>query len=274
MESRLHTHVLFLILALLALDVLHFFLHPKESLQNFSPSMRPASPTEMRLTQPSYGFDVAFTIRANLFGRDQSDGPVVEISRTELRLAGVISSAEGDFGYAFIGEQNEPCRLYVSGEQIGRFKRLRSVFSDHVVIENEGTLETLWLPNPSQGALANLPTTTMGVPRGAQVPSRATARRAPQGKLADVFTYSEIRTRNQLQALHILRGKNDEALRSLGLLPGDLVIAVNGSPIQEYESAERVLHSLLTSKEPAVTVVREGRKTDVVVPQGALDEVR
>lgn len=97
--------------------------------------------------------------------------------------------------------------------------------------------------------------------------SAASALAAPKlaapGQLRDVFEYTERWSSGHLRAVQVF-GFSDLFLR-LGLLPGDLVIAIGDVSVQDYASGEAVLNSLIQANVSTVTIVRKGKKQDVRV---------
>jgi C-terminal processing protease CtpA/Prc len=51
----------------------------------------------------------------------------------------------------------------------------------------------------------------------------------------------------------------------LGLRPGDQVTAINGTPLDDRDRGEQILHTLSSSSEAHVTVIRNGQPQDLVL---------
>ncbi len=49
----------------------------------------------------------------------------------------------------------------------------------------------------------------------------------------------------------------------LGLRPGDQVTAINGTPLDDRDRGEQILHTLASSSEARVTVIRGGQQQDL-----------
>jgi C-terminal processing protease CtpA/Prc len=51
----------------------------------------------------------------------------------------------------------------------------------------------------------------------------------------------------------------------LGLRPGDQVTAINGTPLDDRDRSEQILHTLSSSSEAHVTVIRNGQQQDLTL---------
>jgi len=51
----------------------------------------------------------------------------------------------------------------------------------------------------------------------------------------------------------------------LGLRPGDQVTAINGTPLDDRDRSEQILHTLSSSSEARVTVIRGGQSQDLTL---------
>jgi general secretion pathway protein C len=163
-----------------------------------------------------------------------------------------------------IGLRGSSVALYKVGDQIQNGVRLHAVYPDRVLLEINGTIQTLGrtgnagiaMPSPPSRALSN--TAMFGFP-GQQVEVSA------PGLLRDALQYSELHVSGQLRAIQVTPGRDVQALQQLGLRPGDLIIAVNGTPIEEHPSGERALELLGNSSGGQVTIVRNGSRHDLAI---------
>lgn len=93
--------------------------------------------------------------------------------------------------------------------------------------------------------------------------SRPMRNEAP-GVLGQFMDFIEVRSEDgHLRAVQIAAGANSPRLHDVGLKPGDLLIAINGVPIESEATAEDFLTSLAKSEIGQVTVVRNGVKYDL-----------
>jgi general secretion pathway protein C len=114
-----------------------------------APADEPVHPTVTQAHRT--GPDVQRIAAAHLFGA----APVERLpgsnnapdTRLALTLSGIIALEDPDKGYAILSEEDKPAHLYATGAAVaGTTARLQKVFSDRVVLERQGELETLRLP--------------------------------------------------------------------------------------------------------------------------------
>ena len=69
----------------------------------------------------------------------------------------------------------------------------------------------------------------------------------------------------QHERLSRLPGPQPQAFTRLGLRPGDLVTAINGTPLDDRDRGEQILRTLSSSSEAHVTVMRNGQQQDLTL---------
>jgi S1-C subfamily serine protease len=67
------------------------------------------------------------------------------------------------------------------------------------------------------------------------------------------------------RGFRVYPGPNSDAFSRLGLRPGDLVIAINGSALDDPQRSTEVFNSLGSVAEARITVVRNGSQQDLVL---------
>jgi general secretion pathway protein C len=226
------------------------------------PSVRPASS----------GVNVQGLVANHLFdvpAVEQQDPANAPPSSANLQLAGTIATQDPKHGVAIVGDGGGPSRVYSVGENISGAS-LHSVYLDHVILNRNGALETLTLPRqvaPNRPPERHLP------PRGAD-PRTAQAvedirRRVQQdpGILDQVMRTvpSYDSGAQKLRGFRAYPGKNRLIFSKLGLRPGDLVTAINGTPLDDPQHAQDVFNTIQSSDHVTVTVDRGGQRQDITL---------
>ena len=234
---------------------------------------QPVLPAAVPRAQRS-GVNVQTVVAAHLFGVPVTDSSTQDPenapqSSANLLLAGTIATQDPKRGVAIISDGGAPAKVYSVGERIGG-AALHSVYLDHVILDRGGALETLLLPR--------------------QVPpnSRVTAaRRIPGGDPRTVAAVDNIRRMVQqdpsildqvmrtvasydnaagkLRGFRAYPGRNRAIFSKLGLKPGDLVTAINGTPLDDPQRSQDVFNTIQTSDHVTVTVERGGQKQDITL---------
>jgi general secretion pathway protein C len=232
------------------------------------PVLAPAPPRA-----PRSGVDIQTVVSAHLFGippaatQDEGNAPQ---SSANLLLAGTIATQDPKHGVAIISDGGAPSKVYSVGERIGG-AALHSVYLDHVILDRGGALETLLLPR-------QLPPSGRGP---------AVARRTPGGDPRTVAAVDNIRKMVQqdpnildqvmrtvasydnaagkLRGFRAYPGRNRAIFSKLGLKAGDLVTAINGTPLDDPQRSQDVFNTIQTSDHVTVTVERGGQRQDITL---------
>jgi general secretion pathway protein C len=204
---------------------------------------------------------LATIVNAHLFGSgvvaSGSDAPATSMP---LILAGVIADPDPAKGVAIIGENAAAGKLYAVGAAIPGGVHLHAVYADRVLLERNGGLETLMLPRTPLTAGAGRPLSP-----GVGGAPRTGATREPASLLAGLVRIQPVFNQGKLQGYRIFPGgtHGTSAFSQLGLKPGDLIEAVNGTALDDAGRAMEVLQTLSSSAAATVTVSRNGQAQEV-----------
>jgi general secretion pathway protein C len=220
------------------------------------------------------GVDVQTVVSAHLFGvavadpstQDPANAPQ---SSANLLLAGTIATQDPKRGVAIISDAGSASKVYSVGERIGGAS-LHSVYLDHVILDRGGALETLLLPR-------QLPPSARGAAvlrRPAADPRTAAAvdniRRMVQQDpsildqvMRTVASYDN--AAGKLRGFRAYPGRNRAIFSKLGLKSGDLVTAINGTPLDDPQRSQDVFNTIQTSDHVTVTIERGGQKQDITL---------
>jgi type II secretion system protein C len=141
---------------------------------------------------------------------------------------------------------------------------LQAVYRDHVVLDRSGNLETLKLPH-----LAVLEPAYQPVQSPPVAVDEAAVEPADAHKLADVMRIggSVDNGDGKLHGFRIYPGKSRLAFSGAGLHGGDLVIAVNGTSVEDQgpQQGQQVFDAFKSSAIAMLTVERNGQTRDITV---------
>jgi general secretion pathway protein C len=227
--------------------------------------------TNVAVHDHNVGLDVQSLVSAHLFGvaaadptaQDPANAPQ---STANLVLAGTIATSDPKRGVAIISDSG-PSKVYMVGDKLGGAS-LHSVYLDHVILDRGGALETLLLPR-LLGPGMRAPAVTR---RPAADPHTAAAvdsiRRMVQqdpGILDQVMRTvpSYDSAAGKLRGFRAYPGRNRQIFNRLGLKPGDLVTAINGTALDDPQHSQDVFNTIQTSDRVTVTIERAGQKQDI-----------
>jgi general secretion pathway protein C len=218
--------------------------------------------------QAKKAVDVASILRANLFGRsdpvlDSSNAPVTSMP---LVLGGVVAAwdARGTHnpkaGFALIGTSATDIRNYRVGGAVPGGARLHEVHRDRVLLDRGGSIEALLLP-PRLGMPPPPPPSPI-VTGAVPVQRMQQVMRENPALLNQIMSRSAVVVGGKLQGMRVNPGPNRQAFEKLGLRPGDLVTAINGTQLSD-QRAEDVFNSLSNAAEANITVERNGTRQEL-----------
>jgi general secretion pathway protein C len=226
--------------------------------------VRRAAPGDLRTqllpppARPHDAADAATVVRAHLFGQAPEPGAPPTETRLPLALAGVIATRMPEEGYALIGNQGQATQLLHTGSRLANGPRLFQVYVDRVVLEFEGTLQVLRLPKLSAGSGAVLvaaarpaaPAQVLDVAPTVDPRQAELNKGWFEGFYAKPKLVNGVPAGVQLQPMARYQ-------RDYGLKPGDVLTAINGTPIQDMDNAKTAVGQL-TDSSVTLTFIRNG----------------
>lgn len=212
------------------------------------------------------GVDLRTIVDAHLFGRvavNASDAPQTSIP---LVLAGVLALQDPSQGMAILGPNPAQAKLYAVGAAVPGGVRLHAVYRDHVLLDRGGALESLALPRKS--LVAAPPPVAVAPTPGQRLQALAQANNG--ALLGGLIRFQMVQGSGQpgkILGFRIYPGSrgNPGAFAQLGLRSGDLVTAVNGTPLDDPGRSNDVLLTLSNASSATVTVVRNGAQQDIAL---------
>jgi general secretion pathway protein C len=108
----------------------------------------------------------------------------------------------------------------------------------------------------------------MGVPQsaGSQVVERVKRMIAQDpGSVAEIMRPQPVFANGQQRGYRAYPGRNRAQFARLGLRPGDLVMSVNGTPLDDPQRGMEIFRSIGSSDQVRVTVERNGRPQELVL---------
>ena len=233
-----------------------------------APAVAPAADLPSTVTT---GPNVAGIVNAHLFGSAalEATGDAASAPQTNLRLtlAGTLAGGDPARGWAIIGESAQAARVYATGATVPGGARLKEVYADRVILERGGRLESLPLPRlAANGAAVPVAFTP---PAAAQQPSLADSVqnlvRQDPGAVSEIIRPQPVFAGGQQKGYRVYPGRNRAQFASLGLMPGDLVTAVNGAPLDDPNRGLETLRGIGAGGAVTLTIERNGTEQQVTI---------
>jgi general secretion pathway protein C len=221
---------------------------------------------------PRKPIDVQAIANAHLFGTtraevvDSSNAPPAQ---TNLILAGTWAGEDPAQGYAFIGESANTAKMYGVGKVVRGSTKLHAVYAEKVILETNGRLETLSLPRLGTGAAAGLvaarpPPPTRPQPSQFAENLRRVAETNPTA-FAEIVRPQPVFANGQQRGYRVYPGRQRQQFSRLGFQPGDLVLSINGTPLDDPQRGMEIFSTLSASDKVSVTVERNGQSQELTL---------
>lgn len=238
-----------------------------------------AAPARGTDAAPRRTTDASGIVAAHLFGIASAEDstPVaaapenVQETTLNLELKGTLAATTPAQALAIIADGSTE-KVYRVDESIRQGVTLHSVHRDRVILSRNGQLEALKLPQEY----------------ASNTSSRRPVSRAPVRATQPTPSVAQVLTQNQAQLLQIIRpapyfqdgamrgyrlypSSNRKAFAELGLRPGDIATAINGSPLTDPTSGAQIFASLGDTDSVSITIERDGAEETLTVNTSQLD---
>ncbi len=202
---------------------------------------------------------------AHLFGETHStvDDANAPQTSVQLVLAGVLAVPDPKRGLAIIGPSAGTAKLYTVGSAVPGGVNLYSVYSDRVLLDRGGVIESLFLPRKAPLAGTTAPQTAQSSP-GQRLATLAQGNSAVLGGLVRA---QPVFVGTKLSGYRIYPGGRTSvgAFTHLGLRPGDLITGVNGTPLDDPARANDILQTLSSMASANLTIQRNGQSQELTL---------
>jgi general secretion pathway protein C len=214
--------------------------------------------------------DVQAIVNAHLFGvagattPAETDPNAVATTRMNLLLLGTIARPDPSLGYAIIGESASSAKVYTVGKTITGGTKLHSVYPDRVILDRGGKLEALLLPKTFKGSPAPAPAASAALRASPNLAQQIQAMaQGNPGAITQIMRPQPVFANGQQRGYRVYPGRDRQQFARLGLMPGDLVTEINGTPLDDPSRGMEILQSINSASEVTVTVERNGQPTQI-----------
>jgi general secretion pathway protein C len=220
--------------------------------------------------------DVGAIVNAHLFGvagavdAGSGDPNAVATTQMALVLVGTIAHSDPALGYAIVGDSAATARVYAVGKTITGGTKLHAVYADRVILDRGGKLEALLLPKKytGGGTVATAPPPQAGGPMLGQRLQELAAQNP--AAITEIIRPQPVFANGQQRGYRVYPGRNRQQFTSLGLMPGDLVTAINGTPLDDPARGMEILQSMNSATQVTVTVERNGQSSQININNAAV----
>jgi general secretion pathway protein C len=233
---------------------------------------RQTAPPPAAAAPPAPQLDIGGLVNAHLFGNavvqnTNGDGANAPPSSMPLVLAGLLATDDPKEGMAIIGESAPAAKVVAVGQQVPGGATLHSVYNDRAVIDRNGVLESVMLPRRSAGTLGPPPppVATAAPQNDAAIERMRRLVSDDPSLIGQVMRPQPVFAGGKMRGFRVYPGANRQAFARIGLRAGDLVTAINGTPLDDKDRAQEIFATLNSATDARVTVTRNGRQQELVL---------
>ena len=245
-----------------------------------APVVNPASTGPSGAAAPTV--DAARISGRRLFGEavDEPAEPVaisvLEAPDTtlDLRLKATVSdSLEDSYGAAVISSSGVE-KTYTVADIIegAGSAQLHAIYSDRVILNRAGRLETLRLPREYPSAGAGLPSPPVSA-RTAGASSLRSVLSENASRITEVIQVAAHIEQGRMVGFRLNPGGEEQRFEALGFQSGDVVTEINGTAMTDPSRGLQVFESLGESTAANVTVIRDGAPRVLTIDTTQLGEL-
>jgi general secretion pathway protein C len=238
-------------------------------------TLPPPAPVAAPVSGPvAQAVDVGAIVNAHLFGEasapaaGSTDPNSVAATQMPLVLVGTIANTDPTLGYAIIGESAATAKVYGVGKTITGGTKLHSVYPDRAILDRGGKLEALLLPKKFSGGGMSAAAPAASPMLGDRLRDLASSNMTA---ITDILRPQPVFANGQQRGYRVYPGRNRAQFNRLGLLPGDMVTAINGTPLDDAARGMEILQTMNTASSVNMTVERNGESIQVNINNAQLD---
>lgn len=207
---------------------------------------------------PATAPDIAPALALAPFGKP-AIGEAGMATALPLELKGVFAARPAEASVAYISVSGAPAAAFRIGEVAGG-GTITAILRDRVILTNGGSSEFLAFPDPTLSPEARAAAAAKGpaapAPLVPGVPAAPV--NAPPAPPADIF--------QRLDASPVSGGYRIGDKAPPGMLAGDVVQSVNGTPLGDPAAAQGAFATAQASGSAQVQILRDGKRLTLTVP--------
>jgi general secretion pathway protein C len=231
-----------------------------------------ATPPPTSMAPVQKGVDIQAIVNAHLFDVPASapppDAANAKPTQANLVLTAVFASPDPDKGLAIIGESAQAARVFAVGGAVQPGLRLHQVYPDRVILDRAGSMEALSLPKRGTGALViNRPPPP---PQNQFVSNLRQMAETNPSAFAEIIRPQPVFANGVQRGYRVYPGRNRAQFSKLGLVPGDLVMSINGTPLDDPQRSMEIFNTMGSSDRVTVTVERNGQSQELTLNMAQL----
>jgi general secretion pathway protein C len=213
--------------------------------------------------------NVQSIVDAHLFGVanaevPEDNGANAPPTQMTLVLAATLAGPDPSNGFAIIGESAQSAKLYKTGAMVSG-ARLHAVYSDRAILDRSGKLEALVLPRQTPAGASFAAAPRPAANNNAFVNNLRHIAETNPSAFAEVVRPQPVFANGAQRGYRVYPGRNRQQFAKLGLQPGDLVLAVNGTPLDDPARGAEIFGTIGSADHVSLTIERNGQSQEITL---------
>lgn len=246
--------------------------------QSVLPAPAPLAVTLSDTSEPGSHGSFAELASLSIFGSAAGKPASAAINAPDTSLSwvlkGVLTDPDPARSSAILAPQGQPEKAYRVGASLPGNVRLEQVLADRVILARDGKLETLRLQRASLASSKSPARRTAALPRvdsnltiaadgGVARIDREEWMNNPQ-RFMEVVSATPVLIDGAMYGLEVSPARNAREFEAAGLQPGDVITAVEGTPVAEINDYRDILQTL-TGNTVSLSLDRNGEPTTITI---------
>jgi general secretion pathway protein C len=144
------------------------------------------------------------------------------------------------------------------------------VYSDRAILDTGGKLEKLVLPRASTPETAFAPPVQTAAPDGQFAANLRRIAETNPSMFAEIVRPQPVIANGAQRGYRVYPGRNRQQFAKLGLEPGDLVLSINGTPLDDPQRGMEIFNTMGSADQVTVTVERAGQMQELTLNTGLI----
>ena len=136
---------------------------------------------------------------------------------------------------------------------------LVEVRADHVLLKRRGVYETLYFPKPQSKGVTFVAPSANATPVAESVATYTELFRQHPERVFDYVRIEPVTSGGELQGYRLVAPEHPELHEQFGILPSDVIVAINGLKLNNQDAVTQALGQLASSNRIELSLIRSGQ---------------
>ncbi len=249
---------------------------PRVNLQSDAPVAYPLTTSKLfdaNQIAVSHLFGISGEKEINSSDFTAPEDDLADTKLVSLILNGTVASDKPSYSIAIISNNGKDQKVYSVGDAVNNNASLYAVYSDRVVLNENGILTNLKLPRQFKDELFSTTIKNVNISRTSINNENSIQSVAAKNlsQLTDVIRPAPYRVNGKQIGFRVYPGRERAQFMSLGLKPGDIIKEIDGKTLSDINQTIQVFESLDARESVEIKIERNGQTQSLTLKTDQLD---